>query len=321
MSRKRLNRKQGLPMKILIIDDSKIERVIIRSYLQHLNHDVFDAENGEVGIARFAECNPDIVLLGVVMDGINGYQVATQIRKKFADWVPIIFLSGKTAPEDVMIGIEAGGDDYLPKPIQKQILIAKMTAMERIARMRTQLLKTKSDLELANEELERLATLDGLTGIANRRHLDITLAREFARAKRLQQPFTFIIADIDFFKKYNDHYGHIQGDDCLKQVANVIDNSLRRQTELVARYGGEEFCMLLPDTDAANATLVADKLVNAVRSLEIRHEGISEHAIVTMSFGVMSVIPNKNATVKDLMLQADEKLYQAKHNGRDQWVM
>ena len=308
-------------MKILIIDDSKIERVIIRSYLQHLNHEVFDAENGETGIALFAECNPDIVLLGVVMAGINGYEVATLIREKFTDWVPIIFLSGKTAPEDVMIGIEAGGDDYLAKPIQKQILIAKMTAMERIAAMRTQLLKTKNDLELANEELERLATLDGLTGIANRRHLDMTLTKELARAQRYAQPLTFIIADIDFFKKYNDHYGHIQGDECLKAVASVLNNSLRRQSELVARYGGEEFCMLLPHTDTEGAKLIADKLINAVRSLELHHAGLGKHAIVTMSFGIVSLIPDRKLTAKDLMLQADEKLYQAKENGRDQWVI
>ncbi|GIC78506.1 diguanylate cyclase [Moritella sp. F3] len=308
-------------MKILIIDDSKIERVIIRSYLQHLDHEVFDAENGETGIAMFAECNPDIVLLGVVMVGINGYQVAAQIRDKFTDWVPIIFLSGKTAPEDIMIGIEAGGDDYLSKPIKKQILIAKMAAMERIAAMRTQLLQTTKKLEIANEELERLATLDGLTGIANRRHLDITIAKELARAQRYAQPLTFIIADIDFFKKYNDHYGHIQGDECLKAVASILDSSLRRPSELVARYGGEEFCMLLPNTDIKNAKLVAEKLVNAVRSLEFRHEGIDKQAIVTMSFGVMSLVPSRDVTVKELMLQADEKLYRAKENGRDQWVI
>ena len=308
-------------MKILIIDDSKIERMIIRSYLQHLNHKVFDAENGEAGIALYTECNPDIVLLGVVMIGINGYQVAKQIRAEFTDWVPIIFLSGKTAPADVMIGIEAGGDDYLPKPIQKQILIAKMTAMERIANMRSQLLKTKNDLELANEELERLATLDGLTGIANRRHLDIMLSRELSRAKRYSEPLTFIIADIDFFKKYNDHYGHIQGDECLKAVASKLDDTLRRPSELVARYGGEEFCMLLPNTNIDNAKLVADKLLNAVRRLELRHAGLTEHAIVTMSFGVMSLVPDRTLTVKDLIHQADEKLYQAKKNGRDQWVI
>lgn len=308
-------------MKILIIDDSKIERVIIRSYLQHLDHEVFDAENGETGIALFAECNPDIVLLGVVMAGINGYQVAKQIRQEFADWVPIIFLSGKTAPEDVMIGIAAGGDDYLPKPIQKQILIAKMTAMERISTMRSQLLKTKNDLELANEELGRLATLDGLTGIANRRHLDITVAKELARAQRHQQPLTFIISDIDFFKKYNDHYGHVQGDDCLKAVASILESSLRRPSELVARYGGEEFCMLLPNTDTKGAKLIAEKLVNAVRSLKLPHAGLHKDAIVTMSFGVVSLVPDRKLTVKEIMLQADEKLYQAKGNGRDQWVL
>jgi diguanylate cyclase (GGDEF)-like protein len=255
------------------------------------------------------------------MVGINGYQVAAQIREKFTDWVPIIFLSGKTAPEDIMVGIKAGGDDYLPKPIIKQILIAKMAAMERIAVMRAQLLQTTKKLEIANEELERLATLDGLTGIANRRHLDITVAKELARAQRYAQPLTFIIADIDFFKKYNDHYGHIQGDECLKAVASILDNSLRRPSELVARYGGEEFCMLLPNTGIENAKLVAEKLVNAVRSLEFRHEGIDEHAIVTMSFGVMSLIPSRDLTVKELMLQADEKLYQAKENGRDQWIL
>ena len=308
-------------MKILIIDDSKIERLIIRSYLQHLNHEVFDAENGETGIALFAKCNPDIVLLGVVMIGINGYQVAKQIRQEFTDWVPIIFLSGKTEPEDIMIGIEAGGDDYLPKPIQKQILIAKMTAMERIAAMRSQLLKTKNDLELANEELERLATLDGLTGIANRRHLDTLFSKELSRARRHAQPLTFILADIDFFKIYNDHYGHVQGDECLKLVASTLNKSLRRPSELVARYGGEEFCMLLPNTDIKGAKLVAEKLVNVVRSLEIRHAGINEHAIITMSFGVVSVIPDRKLTVKILMQQADRKLYQAKKNGRDQWVI
>ncbi|CAM3016393.1 GGDEF domain-containing response regulator [Moritella viscosa] len=308
-------------MKILIIDDSKIERMIIRSYLQHLNHEVFDAKNGETGIALFSECNPDIVLLGVVMIGINGYQVAKQIRQEFTDWVPIIFLSGKTEPEDVMVGIEAGGDDYLPKPIQKQILIAKMTAMERIATMRSQLLKTKNDLELANEELGRLATLDGLTGIANRRHLDAMFSKELSRAKRHAQPLTFILADIDFFKKYNDHYGHVQGDECLKLVASTLNKSLRRPSELVARYGGEEFCMLLPNTDTKGAKLVAEKLVNVVRSLEIQHAGINEHAIITMSFGVVSVIPDRKITVKSLIQQADNKLYQAKKNGRDQWVI
>jgi diguanylate cyclase (GGDEF)-like protein len=306
-------------VKILIIDDSKIERVIIRSYLQHLNYEIFDAKDGETGIKLFSECNPDIILLGVVMHGINGYQVAKQLRSQFNDWVPIIFLSGKTEPEDIEVGINAGGDDYLPKPIQKQVLIAKMTAMVRIATMRNQLLQVTHNLQLANEELEHLAMLDGLTGIANRRYLDISLNKEIARARRYTLPLTLIIADIDFFKKYNDHYGHLQGDECLKSVASALQQTLLRPGELVARYGGEEFCMILPDTNEKNATIMAGKLLNAVRALECQHEGISSHTLLSISLGVVSIIPDRKLTAEALMQQADKKLYEAKHNGRNQW--
>lgn len=306
-------------MKILIIDDSKIERVVIRSYLQHLNYEIFDAEDGETGIKLFTECNPDIILLGVVMNGINGYQVARQLRNQSNDWVPIIFLSGKTKPEDIAIGINAGGDDYLPKPIIKQVLIAKMTAMERIAAMRNQLLQVTHNLQLANEELAQLAMLDGLTGIANRRYLDISLHKEIARARRNVLPLTLIIADIDFFKKYNDHYGHLQGDECLKSVAKALQQTLLRPGELVARYGGEEFCMILPDTNEKNAIIMADKLLNSVRALECQHAGIDPHALLSISLGVVSIIPDHNLTVKSLIELADKKLYQAKENGRNQW--
>ncbi|MFT5880114.1 MAG: diguanylate cyclase (GGDEF)-like protein, partial [Moritella sp.] len=232
---------------------------------------------------------------------------------------PIIFLSGKTEPEDIEVGINAGGDDYLPKPIQKQVLIAKMTAMERIAAMRNQLLQVTHNLQLANQELEHLAMLDGLTGIANRRYLDISLNKEIARARRYALSLTLIIADIDFFKKYNDHYGHLQGDECLKSVALALQQKLLRPGELVARYGGEEFCMILPDTNEKNATIMAEKLLNAVRALERQHEGINSHALLSISLGVVSIIPDRKLTAKALMQQADKKLYKAKNNGRNQW--
>lgn len=295
--------------------------MIIRSYLQDLKYEIFDADNGETGIELFNQHNPDIILLGVVMNGINGYEVVEELRRQSSDWIPIIFLSGKAKAEDIMIGIQSGGDDYLAKPIHKQILIAKMIAMERIAAMRAQLIQVTENLQQANEELARQATLDGLTGISNRRHLDTTLAKEMARARRYNKPLTFMIADIDFFKKYNDYYGHIQGDECLKQVAKALDESISRPGDLVARYGGEEFCMLLPNTDAEHAAQVADKLVNTVRRLELRHKGVSDSSIVTMSFGVINLIPDNNLTPAEFIKMADEKLYQAKHNGRDQWVM
>jgi len=308
-------------VKILVIDDSKIERMIIRSYLQDLNYEIYDADSGEAGIKLFNEHNPDIILLGVVMNGINGYEVVEKLRSQSSDWIPIIFLSGKAKAEDIMLGIQAGGDDYLAKPIHKQTLIAKMIAMERIASMRSKLIQVTENLQNANEELARQATLDGLTGIANRRHLDASLKKEMARARRYNKPLTFMIADIDFFKKYNDFYGHIQGDECLKQVAKALDESISRPGDLVARYGGEEFCMVLPNIDIDHAAKVAEKLVNTVRRLELRHEGVSDTSIVTMSFGVINLVPDRNLTPDEFIKMADEKLYEAKHSGRDRWIL
>lgn len=295
--------------------------MIIRSYLQDLNHDIYDADDGESGIRLFNLHNPDIILLGVVMNGINGYEVVKQLRSQSSDWIPIIFLSGKAKAEDIMIGIQSGGDDYLAKPIHKKILVAKMIAMERIADMRSKLIEVTENLQNANEELARQATLDGLTGIANRRLLDTNLKKEMARARRYNKPLTFMIADIDFFKKYNDFYGHIQGDECLKQVAKALDDSISRPGDLVARYGGEEFCILLPNTDIDQAAKIADKLVNTVRRLELRHEGIDKTSIVTMSFGVINLIPGCDLTSSEFIKMADDKLYIAKHSGKDQWVI
>ena len=306
-------------MKILIIDDSPSEQELIRSYLQHLDYQITAAKNAEIGLERYHQEKPELVLIGVFMDGSNGPQVARLLRQQTYGWVPIILLSSKTDPKDILLGIEAGADDYLAKPIQKQTLIAKLMAMKRIALMRKQLLKTSKHLEQANCQLAHLATLDGLTGIANRRHLDTVLSKEIARARRHQQPLTLIIADIDQFKKYNDHYGHIAGDDSLKSVANALQDKLLRPGELVARYGGEEFCMLLPNCNSADAQVMAEKIHNAVRGLEIPHAGMSPYAVLTLSMGVVTVIPDRECSAKTLLQQADKKLYLAKDLGRDQW--
>lgn len=308
-------------MRILIIDDSKIEHTIIRSFLKDLDYEIFDATTGEQGMKLFSQYHPDLVLLDVMMDEMDGYDVARRIRSQFKNWVPIIFLSGKTKPEDISIGIEAGGDDYLTKPISKQILLAKMKAMERIAAMRNQLIKVTKRLKKANLELERLATKDGLTGIANRRQLDHSIKHELARSRRYAKPLSLIMADIDHFKVYNDYYGHIQGDECLKGIANALKSSVSRPGELVARYGGEEFCVLLPNTDKKNACIVADKLLHAIRKLEYPNAGVNEHALVTISLGIVNTIADGHLTPESLIKAADEKLYQAKKNGRNQWLI
>jgi diguanylate cyclase (GGDEF)-like protein len=171
-------------------------------------------------------------------------------------------------------------------------------------------------LEEANQELERLAVLDGLTQIANRRKFDETLEREWASHRRRRAPLSVILCDIDFFKRYNDSYGHLKGDDVLRQVAVTIQEILSRPADLVARYGGEEFVLLLPDTSAEGAAEVAEKVRHAISSLGITH-GESHHGELSLSLGVASVIPSDDAVSKLLLKQADESLYRAKANGRN----
>lgn len=307
-------------MKILVIDDSEVEHAVIQSYLEEFPYTLLFAKDGYQGIDMYNKEQPDLVLLDVMMSGIDGYGVARRIRSSSQSWVPIIFLSGNAAPEDLVIGIEAGGDDYLTKPINKQILNAKVNAMARIAQMRHQLVAISADLQQANKNLERLAVLDGLTGIANRRRFDEMLELNFAIACRTQSPITLLMCDIDQFKRYNDHYGHIQGDECLKSVAETIADQPQRTTDLAARYGGEEFAVILPSTDLPGAIYVAQRLCQSIRDLAMPHEGIDSQAQVTLSIGVAAIIPTRAQTTRELIKQADQHLYYAKEQGRDRWV-
>lgn len=303
-----------------MIDDSTVEHVIIQSYLEEFPYTLLFANDGYQGIDMYNKEQPDLVLLDVMMSGIDGYEVARRIRSSSQSWVPIIFLSGNAAPEDIVIGIEAGGDDYLAKPINKQILNAKVNAMARIAQMRHQLVAISADLQQANKNLERLAVLDALTGIANRRRFDEMLELNFAIACRTQSPIALLMCDIDQFKLYNDNYGHIQGDECLRSVAETLADHPLRTTDLVARYGGEEFAVILASTDLPGAIYVAEGLCQSIRDLGIPHEGIGYQAQVTLSIGVAAMIPTPTQATTELIEQADEHLYYAKEQGRDRWV-
>jgi two-component system cell cycle response regulator len=181
--------------------------------------------------------------------------------------------------------------------------------------------RAEAELAKANRELQRLATLDGLTQIANRRQFDDVLQREWRRNAREQSPLALIMADIDHFKRYNDTYGHQMGDDCLKQVARALYDAVKRPGDLVARYGGEEFAMILPQTDAAGAWQIAQTIQKAVQSLQIPHAGSSVDAYVTLSLGVASMIPSPATASEMLITAADQALYHAKDQGRNQIVV
>lgn len=308
-------------MKALVIEDSQTGLALIGQHLERMGIVPIAATDGESGVAAFRQHNPDIVLLDVVMPGMDGYEVARRIRaiEQSGEWTPIIFLTARTADADLVQGITAGGDDYLFKPVSEVVLAAKVRAMQRILQMRYSLVVLTRKLDTANQELTRLTALDGLTGLANRRHFDETIAREWRRAARYKRPLSLALVDVDHFKQYNDTYGHLAGDECLKGVAGSLLAVSRRPSDLVARYGGEEFALVLPETDQAGARRVAESLCDAIRALAIRHAGIAAGAgHVTISVGVATMMPGQEgAGPQSLIGEADLALYAAKSGGRD----
>jgi diguanylate cyclase (GGDEF)-like protein len=181
--------------------------------------------------------------------------------------------------------------------------------------------KAEADLKQANLKLQRLATLDGLTQVANRRRFDEYLAQEWKRLLREQHPVSLILCDVDYFKQFNDHYGHQMGDECLQKVAQIMSQTIKRPADLVARYGGEEFAIIIPNTDAEGALMIAMMIQSEIKKLQIPHTKSTVSRYVTLSFGVASVIPDQAFSPENLIAKADEALYEAKQKGRDRVII
>jgi diguanylate cyclase (GGDEF)-like protein len=307
--------------KVLIIDDSATIRAGLAAAVRAMKFEPLTAENGEKGLEVFIAERPALVLLDVKMPGIDGYETARRIRAaRPEEWVPIIFLSASEYDQDLERAIECGGDDYLVKPVSAVVLSAKIRALQRLDHMRRKLLDVSNELAAANQRLETLSHRDALTGIANRRAFDFLFERMFAEAARRREPLSVVLCDVDHFKAYNDHYGHVAGDECLKQVAAALARSCKRTVDLAARYGGEEFALLLPDTPAAGALHVAEAARGEVAALDIAHAHSPTSNRVTFSAGIATYAPERDKASRDLTARADEALYRAKHLGRDRIV-
>jgi diguanylate cyclase (GGDEF)-like protein len=311
-------------MKVLIVDDSKTLRMLVAECVFAMGHQPIHAESGNAALDYVRDNSVDLVLMDVEMPGIDGFETTSEIRKlKQDDWFPIVFLSAKTEDDALTQGILAGGDAYLPKPIDPLRLQLQITAMERIYKMRMDLhtahqnlLTTQSELMLANEKLEQLALFDQLTGLANRRNYDETISKQFKLAQRQKRPLSLIMCDIDFFKVYNDTYGHQSGDSCLSLVASAIASVPARPTDRACRYGGEEFVVILPETDLIGGLHVAEKIRTAVWERNVDHSGSKVAERVTLSLGVATHTGQYKST-DELMKIADQALYLAKENGRN----
>jgi len=305
-------------MKVLLAEDSRTNQILIRTYIEEAGHEIVISNNGKEAIDQFIKAQPDLVLMDLIMPVMDGIDAAIEIRKiceSRNDWTPIIFLSAMTEGKDIVRAIEAGGDDYLTKPVDPVVLNAKLLAMQRIGEMR-------QELKNANLELRMMSVKDGLTGIANRRYFDEVLDKEVKRAIRLQSPLSLILCDIDSFKPYNDNYGHQAGDDCLKTVAKTMAKASRRPGDLVARYGGEEFGIVLPETSLEGAIGVAETVRESIDKLNLTHDYAVAGANVTISAGVATIFPDNSDDVEHVSRRiihaADKALYQAKEKGRNQ---
>lgn len=291
---------------VLIVDDVAANIQILAEALKSECR-IRIANNGEDALrVAMRPPFPDLILLDVMMPGMDGYEVCRRLKDTAATQdIPVIFVTARDDAEDEEKGLQVGAVDYIAKPYRLPIVKA---------RVRNHLqLKHKSDL------LEKLAMIDGLTGIPNRRQFDQRMEAEWRRAVRDKHSLALVMGDVDHFKLYNDHYGHGAGDACLRAVARTMFNALSRPGDMVARYGGEEFVVLLPDTDLDGAHKVAERMRLAIQGLDIPHL----HAgmmVVTMSLGYAACQPGEDAvqSPSQLLDCVDDGLYKAKRSGRNQ---
>ena len=300
-------------MKILLVEDSATLRHAMCQYIREAGHEPLVAHSGEEALQLLEDTAVDLIIMDVEMPGLDGFETTRLIREWLGEhWVPIMFLTGKSEDDSYREGIEAGGDDYLIKPISPVIIKAKIRAMVRIAEMRDQ-------LNQLNAELAALSQLDSLTQTLNRRTFNEQAEHEWLLAQRHQSPTSVLMIDVDHFKLYNDHYGHPAGDECLKKVTQAMKSCLHRPSDLLGRYGGEEFIALLPNTDSAGAERVAQCINQKVRALQLGHKFSPVAPVVTVSVGGATCTYTTGHTLEDVIKGADRALYKAKNRGRDSY--
>ncbi|WP_198264226.1 GGDEF domain-containing response regulator [sulfur-oxidizing endosymbiont of Gigantopelta aegis] len=306
-------------MNVLVAEDSDVIRAIIMQIISELGHTVCAAENGLEAVELFKDQNAekiDLIVMDAEMPIMDGMTSTSQIRTLAGDdWLPIIFLSAHSEDSYLQKALDSGADVYLRKPINKVELAAQIKAMGRIAEM-------KNKLDEVNVQLHDLANQDGLTKIANRRAFNERINYELKQSHRNKIPFSLVLCDIDYFKLYNDTYGHLAGDNCLKKVAKTIERSFRRETDMVARYGGEEFAVLLPGTNSDEARPLVENMLKNINALDIPHSSSEVAKHITISAGVVTHNDEENEKTSSTFIHlADKNLYKAKEGGRNQIIV
>jgi len=285
--------------------------------IKQSGHDVIQARDGKEALLLYLSENPDMVLLDVEMPELNGFEVAKNIRAYSADkWIPIIFLTGYKDDDHLAQGINAGGDDYLTKPISNLVLNAKLKAMQRIFEIQNKLFATAKELSETNRKLEHCVITDALTGSYNRLYLDDITKREWYRGMRNKSELSVLIIDVDNFKILNDSNGHLIGDQCLIELAKIIKLCLKRAADVLCRFGGDEFVVVLPDTPTVEAMKIAETIKKNIEQFSTQFNP-EVPVTISASIGCASCIPNHEISLYDFLDFADKALYAAKHAGRN----
>jgi diguanylate cyclase (GGDEF)-like protein len=296
-----------LEQTILIVDDDKINRKMLKELLQEQAKIVF-AKNGQQAVELARKHVPDLILLDVIMPDLSGFDVIETLKNDPITMnISVIFITGLANDDDEERGFNLGGCDYIYKPFKSNIVIARVMMHLELIRQR--------------KMLNEIAHIDALTGVNNRRKMDIVLEDEVEANKKENTTLLVAIIDIDYFKQYNDNYGHGAGDIALRQVGQALREIFLRPRDFVARYGGEEFVIILPDCDKAGAEIMLGNITQSIKDKMITHEYSSISKQLTVSIGAVVVKSSESSVVANIMKQADTLLYQAKNNGRNQWCI
>jgi diguanylate cyclase (GGDEF)-like protein len=290
------------PTTVLVAEDHEDQRALCEMVLQKAGYRVIAVNNGRKAIEKLHEEAIDIALLDIMMPEMSGLEVCRSIREESEQRsIYVIFLTALARGEDRVKGLESGADDYITKPFYHRELLARVSVGERLIAQR--------------RELERLAALDPLTELYNRRMFEEKFAAEFERAKRYRRALSFLILDLDNFKQVNDEYGHQQGDAVIKTLARIMREKTRR-SDTLARYGGEEFALILPEVDAAGAGIVAEKIRREIKKVTFEAKP-GERFSVTISIGLTSFEHGSYGESSEMFRDADQALYKAKASGKD----
>jgi len=293
--------------KVLVIDDSLLNIMHINNILKD-DYEVYFGTDGNLGLKKAVEIIPDIILLDVLMPDMDGYEVINELKNNsLTKDIPVIFLTALDTVEQEVKGLEAGAVDYVTKPIVGPLLKAR--------------LKIHLELKKQRDYLQNLTMIDGLTGIANKKRLNEYIDKWYRISFRKKTYLSIFMIDIDHFKLFNDTYGHIAGDDCLKKIASEIKNSLKRPYDLAARFGGEEFTCVIPEANYQDAIQIAKRIKKNIDLLKIEHKSSPVLPYVTVSIGGITTVPKDTDGYSKILEKADEALYEAKKNGRNQIVI